>query len=108
LCLTHFLLRQDEFIGYSKQTLQCVLMRCLKQSPRQMSPCVGSCIEQTFTWREKIKLVLTSFAVDRTLDRLIENGQMGKLLDALVENPNLLSFEKLVEFLFPTNEFSLF
>ena len=111
-CLVSFLLKQPEYQGYSKETLICFLMQSIKGPLPELASRIGSCIENTFTWGEQIKLALASLAIDHSIDRLIGTGQLQHFLDTLltegISKDNPLSQQRLIEMLFPTNDCSLF
>ncbi len=111
-CLASFLLKQAEYRGYSKETLLCFLMEIIKGPLPELPSRIGACIENTFTWGEQIKLALASLAIDHSIDRLIETGQLKHFFDTLltegVSKDHPLSQQRLIQLLFPTNDCSLF
>lgn len=99
--LIDYLKNFSPFSAYTEETLKCLLKYC---SIEKESSCVASCIDRTFSWAEKIRLVLTSLAIDFELDRMIETKKLDRVLDAIKREGGNLSIQKMVDHLYLNGE----
>jgi hypothetical protein len=74
--------------GYSRQTLNCFLERC--RDSQDPASCIEGCLNETLTWRDKLRIFYTSLQVNQAIDRILENPAFI----SFVRNPDPQSIER--------------